>query len=165
MNSFEKTLIGKPELWLIKAGTGIGLDFSKLTHEVTNEFMNHSIKRHGDPQIHGSATITNKDFERIADIVKTPDFAIVGALRLKTLINVYAKIDKGITFLYFEEVLISRRNKALRGKTFYKVTRPLSFDEILKNISRNRKTDVSKAVILDMYKNVQNIKSSNFGYV
>jgi len=68
--------------------------------------------------------------------------------------NVYAKIDNGITYLYFEEVLFSRRNKALRGKTFYKITRPLSFDEFLKNISRNKKTDISKAMFLNK-KNVQ----------
>jgi len=51
-----------------------------------------------------------------------------------------------MTHLYFEEVLSSRRNKAFRGKTFYKITRPLSFDEFKKNVTRNKKTDISKAV-------------------
>jgi hypothetical protein len=52
--------------------------------------------------------------------VKAPDCAVIGAIRKETLINAYAKIDNGITYLYFEEVLFSRRNKSLRGKTFYK---------------------------------------------
>jgi len=155
VNSFEQTLIGKPEQWLIETGAIIQIDFSKLVHEITNEFINHSIKRHGDPKIHGGATITTEDFDRIADIVKTPDFAIIGAMRKKTLMNAYAKIDNGITFLYFEEVLISRRNKALRGKTFYKVTRQLSLDEVLEKVSRTGKTDISKAVIFHSQINVQ----------
>jgi hypothetical protein len=33
MPSFVKTVIGKPELWLIEAAASIGLDYSGLTHE------------------------------------------------------------------------------------------------------------------------------------
>jgi hypothetical protein len=124
------------------------LVFSQLIHETTNEFYDHSLKRHGNHNIHGEATVTSADFEHIPAVVKAPDFAVIGAIRKETLINVYAKINNGITYLYFEQVLSSRRNKALRGKTFYKITRPISFDEFLKNISRNRKTDISKAVFL-----------------
>ena len=115
----------------------------------------HSVKRHGDPKIHGTATITSTDFDFIPGIVKAPDYAIIGAVRKGTLVNAYAKIDNGVTYLYFEDVLNGRRNKALRGKTLYKVTRPLSLDEFLKNVSRNGKTDVSKAGVLDTGKNVQ----------
>jgi hypothetical protein len=40
------------------------------------------------------------------------------------------KIDAGITYFYFEQIFDSRKNKALRGSTLYKVTRPaiLSLD-------------------------------------
>ena len=152
MNSFSKTIIGKPEIWLIEAAAKIGLDYSQLTHEITNEFINHCIKRHGDQKTHGGATVTDADFERIPDIVKTPDHAIIGAIRKETLINAYAKIDNGMTCLYFEEVMISRRNKTLRGKTLYKVTRPLSLKEILRNVSGNGKTDISSARILTLIK-------------
>jgi len=148
VNSFEKNEICKLEKWLIEAGASIGLNFSNFIHETTNEFRDHCLKRHGDHHIHGEATITGADFEHIPAIVKVPDYAVIGAIRKETLINVYAKIDNGITYLYFEEVLFSRRNKSLRGKTFYKITRPISFDEFLKNISRNKKTDISKAIIL-----------------
>jgi len=155
MSRFEKTTIGKPAQWLIEAAATIGLDYSRLSHETTNELTGHSIKRHGNRDIHGSATITAVDFDRIPEIVKIPDYAVIGAIRKNTLLNAYAKIDNSITYLYFENVLKSRKNKALRGKTLYKVTRPLSFDEFLNNVSRNKKTDISKAGIFNAQKNVQ----------
>jgi len=133
----------------------IGLDYSGLSHETTNELTIHSIKRHGSHDIHGEATVTSADFDRIPNIVKNPDYAVIGAIRKETLINAYAKIDSGITYLYFEDVLKSRKNKALRGKTLYKVKRPLLFDEFLNNVSRNKKTDISKAGIFNLQKNVQ----------
>ena len=144
VNQFKKTVIGKPEKWLIEAALSIGLDYSGLSHETTNELTGHSIKRHGSFDIHGSATVTGADFDRIPDIVKTPDYAVIGAIRKETLINAYAKIDNGITYLYFEDVLKSRKNKALRGKTFYKVTKSLTFDDFLNNVSRNKKNGYIK---------------------
>ena len=155
MKPFEKIPICKPEQWLIKAGIFIGLNFSELTHEITNEFKNHSIKRHGDYKLHGTATVTTADFDQISCIVKNPDYAIIGAIRKEVLINAYAKIISSITYLYFEDILKSRRNKAMRGKTLYKVTKPLSFDEFFNNVSRNKKTDILKAWIYNSQKNVQ----------
>ena len=146
MTSFEKIPIGKPEQWLIEAGKNIGLNFFGFTHEITTGFKDHCIKRHGNPKIHGAATINELDFDRIPGIIKTPDYAIIGAIRKQTLLNIYVKIDNGITILYFEEVLISRKNKAFRGKTLYKVTRPLTLEEVLKSISRNAKTDITKVI-------------------
>jgi hypothetical protein len=155
VHQFIKTTIGEPEKWLIETAAGAGLDYSKLSHETTNELISHSIKRHGERNIHGAATITIPDFGRIPEIVKNPDYAVIGAIRKETLINAYAKIDEGITYLYFEDVLKSRKNKALRGRTFYKVNRPLLFDEFLNNVSRNKKTDISKAGFFNSQKNVQ----------
>ena len=155
MNQFIKTTIGKPEKWLIEAAASVGLDYSKLSHETTNELADHSIKRHGDQNIHGAATIINTDFEYIINIIKKPDFAIIGAIRKETLVNAYAKIENNITYMYFEDVLNSRKNKSLRGKTLYKITRPLLFHEFVSNVSRNKKTDISKAAIINMQNNVQ----------
>ena len=150
VNSFEKNKICRPEKWLIEAATDIGLDYSRLSHEVTNHFKNHVINRHGDPTKHGTATVTNIDFEMILAIVKKPDIAIIGALRWGLFCNIYIKIEHSMTYLYFDQVLDSKRNLALRSSTFYKVARPLTLDEILKNISRNDKTDVSKSKILTL---------------
>jgi len=147
VNQFNKTVIGEPAQWLIETAADAGLDYSGLFHETTNELTGHSMKRHGDRNVHGAATITGTDFSSIPEIVKAPDYAVIGAIRKKTLINAYAKIYINITYLYFEDVLKSRKNKALRGKTLYKVTRPLSLKEFLNNVSRNGKTDMSKAAV------------------
>jgi hypothetical protein len=40
MNRLEVTKIGNPEPWLIEAAASIGLDYSGLTHEITNHFRN-----------------------------------------------------------------------------------------------------------------------------
>ena len=45
---FQKTTIGKPQQWLIEAAAEIGIDVSGLTHEVTNSFITHVFKQHGD---------------------------------------------------------------------------------------------------------------------
>jgi hypothetical protein len=152
VNSLDITVIGPPEPWLIEAAASIGLDYSALTHEVTDHFKNHVINRHGNPAKHGAATVTNTDFDRIPAIVKAPDMAIIGAIRRGNPYNVYIKIEKDMTYLYFDEVMNSKRNKALRSATLYKVTRPLTLDEVLKNVSGSNKTDVSKAKILTMLK-------------
>jgi hypothetical protein len=75
--------------------------------------------------------------------------AIIGAKRKGKLINAYTKTENGVTYLYFEEILQGRKNKALRGCAFYKVTRPLTVDDVLKNVTRNDKTDISEAKIYE----------------
>ncbi|MCL2215301.1 MAG: hypothetical protein FWC06_08890 [Treponema sp.] len=144
----HKKLIGKPEQWLVTAASSVGLDYSELSHEITDEFIEHSMKRHGDRSLHGAATITAADFDLIPDIVKNPDYAVIGAIRKETLVNAYAKTCNGMTYLYFEDVMKSRKNKVLRGKTLYKITRLISFDEFQNNVTRNNKTDISKAAIV-----------------
>lgn len=155
MNPLNKTVIGKPEKWLIETAAKAGLDYSKLSHEKTNDLIIHSLKRHGDRNTHGEATITMLDFAHIPDIVKNPDYAVIGAIRKNTLINSYAKHINGMTYMYFEDILISRKNKALRGVTLYKVTRLLPFEGFFSNVTRNKKTDVSKAAVYKAKKNVQ----------
>ena len=140
-NNFEVKKIGKPAKWLIKAAVDIGLNFTELTHEVTNYFKNHVLKRHGK----GALAITEKDFERIPGIVESPDLAIIGLIRKGVLSNAYAKRIGGKTYLYFDEVLDSTHNKALRSRTFYKITKELDMDGFLRIVTMNEKSDVSRA--------------------
>ena len=79
MAQFDKTIIGKPEPWLVEAAAAIGLDFAGLTHETTNYFKDHVLNRHGDPAYHGAATIIDADFSRIPGIIQAPDHAVIGA--------------------------------------------------------------------------------------
>jgi hypothetical protein len=147
VKAFIKDTIGAPAQWLITAAAEIGLNVSAFVHEITNQFKNHVINRHGDPALHGAATVTDADFYRIPGIIQAPDMAIIGAKRKQETYIVYAKTAPNMTYLYFEQVLYSRKNKALRGSTFYKVTRALTLDEVLKTVSRNEKTDISGAKI------------------
>jgi hypothetical protein len=141
VNQFEKTIIGKPEKWLIEAATAIGHDFTGLTHELTDHFKNHVKKNHGE----GVLAIVDTDFDRIPGIVKAPDMAIIGTYREGALVNVYAKREAGATYLYFEEVLDSNRNQALRGRTFYKIAKPLDMDSFEKIVTMNGISDLSGA--------------------
>ena len=141
MSHFKKTAIGKPQQWLIEAAATVGLDFAGLTHETTNYFENHVIKRHGK----GTPAITEKDFGKIPAIVQAPDMAIIGAVREGFLFNAYAKRIGGETYLYFEEVMSSTHNRALRSRTFYKIIKPLDLEGFERIITMNEKTDISGA--------------------
>jgi hypothetical protein len=140
-NHFEIILLGKPESWLIDAAASIGLDFAGLTHELTDHFKNHVKKRHGK----GALAILDMDFDRIPGIVKAPDMAIIGVIREGAAINAYTKREAGATYLYFDEVLDSNRNKALRGRTFYKIAKPLDMDNFEKIVIMNGISDLSGA--------------------
>jgi hypothetical protein len=54
------------------------------------------------------------------------------------------KLDDG-TILYLEEVLDSKRNKALRGKTMYKRKNTLEEQSFLRIITMTRKVDLTGA--------------------
>jgi len=141
MNIFNKTVLTKPQKWLIEAAADIGLDYSELSHEVTKQFLDHIIKRHNQ----GNLAIVEKDYQKLPGIVKAPDMAIIGATRGKKVFNAYAKRIDEETYLYFDEVLYSNRNKALRGSTFYKIKKRLDMDNLIKIITMNGKSDISKA--------------------
>jgi hypothetical protein len=147
VNQLIITTIGKPEQWLIDAAASIGLELAGLTHEITNYFVNHSIKEHGketEERARGQLPITMIDISQISYIVKKPDFAIIGINRHDIPLIAYSKKYGDGTILYFEEVLISKRNKALRSKTMYKKMGTVSIETLLKIIGNNAKTDISK---------------------
>ena len=141
MNPFHKTTIGKPKKWLIEAAAEIGLDYSELSHEVTNDFKDHVEKRHGQ----GELAITDKDFEKIPEIVRKPDLAIIGTIRKGELRNVYVRMEPGVTYLYFDKVLNSNRNKVLRGSTFYKIVKTLNMENLERIVNMNGISDLSRA--------------------
>jgi len=143
---FTKTIIGKPEKWLIEAAASIGLDFSGLIHEVTNYFINHSVKRHGNPGMEksrGQIAVTSADADRIPDIVKTPDCVIIGIRRNNETFVAYSKRYDNYTVIYYEEVLNSNKNKALRSKTIYKKKGSVSNEIFFKIVANNARTDMS----------------------
>jgi hypothetical protein len=141
VNPFAVTEIGRPEQWLIEAAASIGLDFSALTHEITNYFKNHVRKRHGQ----GALAIVDTDFDLIPAIVKAPDMAIIGTTREGAIMNAYAKREDEATYLYFDEVMNSTHNKALRSRTFYKIVKALDMEGFEKIVTMNGISDLSGA--------------------
>ena len=141
MDIFNKIVIGKPHEWLIEAAASIGLNYSNLSHEVTLYFLEHIIKRHSQ----GSLAIVEKDYKKIPVILKAPDLAIIGATRGNKVFNAYVKRMDEETFLYFDEVMDSKRNKALQGRTFYKIKKQLDMTGFIKIVTMNGKSDVSRA--------------------
>jgi hypothetical protein len=152
MPPFIKISIGSPAPWLIKAAAEAGFNLDGFVHEVTDHFRNHVIKRHGDLAAHGTTAIVDEDLSLIPGIIATPDTAIIGAVRYGIHYIIYAKADVGGNYLYFEQILDSRRNKSLRGSTFYKVLRPLTLEKIIGIVTMNGKTDLSKAKVLSPVK-------------
>jgi hypothetical protein len=148
VNLFGATKIGKPEPWLIEAAASIGIDVSRLTHEITTYFVNHGIKKHGNiraEEARGQVAITSADIERIPDIVQTPDCAIIGIKRHEEILIAYSKrLDDG-TAIYYEEVLDSKKNKALRSKTLYKKMGAVNNETFFKIVANNAHTDLSGA--------------------
>ena len=141
MNPFHKTIIGKPKKWLIEAAAEIGLDYSELSHEVTNHFKAHVEKRHGK----GVLAVTDKDLEKIPEIIRKPDLAIIGIKRKGGIRNVYVKRESGLTYLYYDEMLNSNHNKALRGCTLFKIAKYLDMENLERIVIMNERTDLSNA--------------------
>lgn len=139
-NILTTTPIGSPAPWLIEAAAAIGLDYSGLVHAVTNHFRSHAMNRHPD--------IQPEDFEKIPAIITAPDTAIIGAVRFGFLHNAYVKRIDGTTYIYIDEVLVSRKNKLLRSVTMYKNKLEKTLEEVIAIIKGSGRTDVSKSKII-----------------
>jgi hypothetical protein len=119
MKDFEITKIGPPEQWLIEAAADIGLDFSELTHEVTSSFITHVFKQHGNEKsekARGQIAVTHADFTKIPDIVKAPDFTIIGIKRDGETLISYSKKYEDNTAIYYEEVLTGKKAKRYEAR-------------------------------------------------
>jgi hypothetical protein len=149
----EKVTIGKVEPWVVQNASEVGLKIEGYEHEISNYFIRHVLKTHGDEKketARGNMPIHGDDFDRIPSIIKNPDYAVFGAKRNKEDRIIYAKNLEDGTMLYFEEVLTGKSNKSLRGRTMYKTKKTLNFNGILANIQMNRKTDLSEIKIASM---------------
>ena len=64
----EKASIGKAEKWLVDAAKNVGLDIDGFDHEITNEFINHVMKRHSNETTEkgsGQVVVKKDDFDKI----------------------------------------------------------------------------------------------------
>ncbi len=149
----EKIPIGKVEKWLVDEAKAVGLNIDGYEHEITNEFVNHVMNRHGNKEKEakqGQIAITENDIAEIPNILKSPDYVMIGAKSKGLNVLVYAKKQEDGTTIYFEEVLDGKKNKSLRGKTMYKWKGDVSKENLKIIAANNGKTDISKAKIISL---------------
>jgi len=139
-NQLEKWKIGKAEKWLVDHAKDIGIDIDGLNHVITNDFKAHVKKRHGDPakeEPQGQISVEENDYEYLPEVVKNPDRVILGAKNRQGLnvLNYAKKTDKG-TIFYAEELLKSKKNNELRGKTMI-IRKKDTDDKLFKHFASN----------------------------
>jgi hypothetical protein len=148
LNNFRKWSVGKAAEWLVDHAMKKGIDIRGFEHEISNYFINHVLKEHGNPErekARGQIAINEDDFDKISDIVENPDYAMIGAKRDGKDVLYYVKnMDDGTT-LYVENVI---NNKGLLGKTMFKRVKNINKDNFKNIVSMNNRTDVSKAKIV-----------------
>jgi len=151
--SLEKVSLGSAEKWLVDEAKKVGLDIDGFEHEITNEFMRHVMKKHGNEKaeaFRGQIAVKQDDFGKIPEIIRDPDFAIVGVKTAGRDMIAYAKKMPDGATLYLEEVLSGKRNKALRGKTMFKHKSALNEGGFYRMISNGNGVDMSNAKVLAM---------------
>jgi hypothetical protein len=75
----EKFKIGKAAPWIVQNAKDAGIDIDGYEHEVSNYFIRHVIKSHGDEKTEksrGNLPVLDDDFERIPAIIESPDYTI-----------------------------------------------------------------------------------------
>jgi hypothetical protein len=154
---FEKESIGKAAEWLVNSAKEIGIDIKEFEHEVTNYFVNHVLKRHGDSGTEKSLDqipVKEDDFNSIADIVKNPDYAIIGAKRNGEDVIFYAKRMEDGSTIYLEEILKGKKNKTLRSKTLFRKKDYIDVDKdtLLKIASGYGRNDLSKIKTVSLHR-------------
>jgi len=117
----KKWTIGKPSEWLIKHAKKHGHNIDNKNHVITNDFINHVIKKHGKPESEepqGQLAVNENDFCNLSEVVRNPDKILLGVLSKKgiKMLHYLKKLNKGI-ILYAEENIDNKKNKELRGKT------------------------------------------------
>jgi hypothetical protein len=150
-SKMQKTLLGLADRWLIENAKDAGLNIEGYEHEVTDVFVVHILKRHGNQAIErgrGQIAITQADFVKIPEVIKAPDLALVGGKRGARNIIAYAKKMADNTTLYFEEVIEGSKIKALRSMSLFKWTGDVDAKLFENIIAGNGKTDISGAKII-----------------
>jgi hypothetical protein len=98
----EMVKIGKVEHRIVQNTKDTGIDIEGYEHEISNYFIRHVLKSHGDHKkeaARGNLPIEDKDFEQIPAIIEHPDYAIFGAKRNGENRLIYIKIIENGTML------------------------------------------------------------------
>lgn len=121
-NERQKLVIGIVSKDLAKKAKENGFDITGYEHNLDVSGTRHTLKTHGNEKkedSRGQIAITDEDFEKIPDVVYTPDNISFGETDAKDtpLIKYSKKFDDG-TVIYVEE--IRTRQKTLTIKSMWK---------------------------------------------
>ncbi|MCM1322191.1 MAG: hypothetical protein NC041_06990 [Bacteroides sp.] len=141
---FSKLDLGKVADWQVEEAKEAGIDLSGYKHEITNQFIAHVVKNHGNAiseAARGNVAITKDDLKKLGEVISNPDRVVYGTTRKEFIGGkmvdqqrvIYVKESEKGTNLYFEAVLEGNKNKTLRGKTFFKKNGELT-NEALENV-------------------------------
>lgn len=136
--------------WLIKKEKEVGIDISGYMHQITTDFMKHTLNNHGDEKSEeqrGNIAITEDDFTNIQSVFEKPDLVVLGLRRKNEDMIIYTKKLEDGTTVYMEEILSSKKNQALRSKTMYKSKNEISIEKLEKILRENKQNDCSKMII------------------
>jgi hypothetical protein len=77
----EKIPVKKVDPWIVKNAGDIGIHIDGYTHEISNYFIRHVLKTHGDEKTEldrGNLPIRDVDLERIPEMIASPDYVVLG---------------------------------------------------------------------------------------
>ena len=147
---FIKLNLSPASDWLIKKEKEVGIDISGYMHQITTDFMKHTLNNHGDEKSEeqrGNIAITEDDFTNIQSVFEKPDLVVFGLRRKNEDMIIYTKKLEDGTTVYMEEILSSKKNQALRSKTMNKSKNEISIEKLEKILRENKQNDCSKMII------------------
>ncbi|MDR3798423.1 MAG: hypothetical protein P4K93_09735 [Terracidiphilus sp.] len=139
----QKAVIAPAQPWLVDAAKENGLDVADHTHVIDGSAVRHVINRHSDPQVElsrGQLPVTDADFERIPDLVESPDAVVFGTKTKgkRDQIGYVKRLEDGNT-LYLEEVRTGKKELAAVSMRKYPAAR--DFDSIAETLPSNARGD------------------------
>lgn len=91
---FIKLNLSPASDWLIKKEKEVGIDISGYMHQITTDFMKHTLNNHGDEKSEeqrGNIAITEDDFTNIQSVFEKPDLVVFGLRRKNEDMIIYTK--------------------------------------------------------------------------
>lgn len=165
-NERQKLVIGRVSKDLEETAKENGFDITGYEHDLDVSGTRHALKTHGNGKkedSRGQIAITDEDFEKIPDVVYTPDNISFGETDAKDtpLIKYSKRFDDG-TVIYVEE--IRTRQKTLTIKSMWKQKNNADNSRSFTDFNPQRKEYISNIIITDIQTDfkpkVQNIKEN-----
>lgn len=139
----QKATVAPVEPWLVETARQHGLDVDGFNHVIDGSAVRHVINKHGDEateNLQGQIAVTDRDFERIPEVLAKPDRVVFGTKNKRGLDQIgYAKrMDDGST-LYIEEA--RRGRKELAAVSMRKFPATMDADQVSASLHLDARDD------------------------